>query len=47
MFFFFAGKSAVESAYGPGFPGYAVVGVTLKEVQTLLVEAVEFHIEGL
>ena len=34
-------------AYVPDLPGCAVVGATLEEVQTLIVEAVEFHIEGL
>ncbi len=34
-------------AYVPDLPGCAVVGATLEDVQTLIVEAVEFHIEGL
>ena len=35
------------SAYAPDLPGCGVVGETLEEVRTLIVEAIEFHIEGL
>ena len=34
-------------AYVPDLPGCAVVGATLAEVQTLIAEAIGFHIEGL
>ena len=34
-------------AYVPDLPGCIAVGETLKEVQTLIDEAIEFHIEGL
>lgn len=34
-------------AYVPDLPGCAVVGATLEEVQTLIAEAIEFHIDGL
>ena len=34
-------------AYVPELPGCIAVGDTLKEVQTLIREAIEFHIEGL
>ncbi len=34
-------------AYVPDLPGCIAVGETLEEVQTLIDEAIEFHIEGL
>ena len=34
-------------AYVPDLPGCAVVGATLEEVQALIAEAIEFHIDGL
>ena len=34
-------------AYVPDLPGCAVVGETMAEVQKLIAEAIEFHIEGL
>lgn len=34
-------------AYVPDLPGCVAVGETLKEVETLIREAIEFHIEGL
>ena len=34
-------------AYVPDLPGCITVGKTLEEVQTLIQEAIEFHIEGL
>lgn len=34
-------------AYVPDLPGCVAVGETLAEVQQLIVEATEFHIEGL
>jgi predicted RNase H-like HicB family nuclease len=34
-------------AYVPDLPGCVAVGETLAEVQQLIVEAIEFHIEGL
>lgn len=39
-----------ESSYGayvPDLPGCAVVGETMAEVQKLITEAINFHIEGL
>ena len=35
------------SAYAPDLPGCAVVGTILEEVQSLIAEAIEFHIDGL
>ena len=35
------------SAYALDLPGCGVVGETLEEARTLIVEAIEFHIEGL
>ena len=34
-------------AYVPDLPGCIAVGDTLEEVQRLIVEAIDFHIEGL
>ena len=34
-------------AYAPDLPGCGVVGETMEEVQKLITEAIEFHIEGL
>jgi predicted RNase H-like HicB family nuclease len=34
-------------AYVPDLPGCVAVGDTLKEVQRLIAEAIEFHIEGM
>ncbi|MBK1986554.1 type II toxin-antitoxin system HicB family antitoxin [Sphaerospermopsis aphanizomenoides BCCUSP55] len=34
-------------AYVPDLPGCVAAGETLAEVQQLIVEAIEFHIEGL
>jgi predicted RNase H-like HicB family nuclease len=34
-------------AYVPDLPGCVAVGETLAEVQQMIVEAIEFHIEGL
>ena len=34
-------------AYSPDIPGCAVVGDSEPEVRELIVEAIEFHIEGL
>ena len=34
-------------AYVPDLPGCFAVGETLEETQTLIQEAIEFHIEGL
>ena len=39
--------TAVFGAYVPDLPGCITVGETLEEVQTLIQEAIEFHIEGL
>ena len=39
-----------ESGYGayvPDLPGCVAVGETLKEIERLIQEAVEFHLEGL
>ncbi len=39
-----------ENSYGasvPDLPGCIAVGQTMKEVRTLIAEAIEFHIEGL
>ncbi len=35
------------SAYSPDVPGCGTVGDTLEEVKQNLVEAIEFHLEGL
>lgn len=35
------------SAYVPDLPGCIAAGDTIQEVQTLIAEAIEFHIEGL
>ena len=35
------------SAYVPDLPGCIAAGNTIKEVQTLIAEAIVFHIEGL
>ena len=35
------------SAYVPDLPGCIAAGDTIEEVQTLIAEAIEFHIEGL
>ncbi|HYM09738.1 MAG TPA: type II toxin-antitoxin system HicB family antitoxin [Bryobacterales bacterium] len=35
------------SAYPPDLPGCGVSGPSLKEVERLIREAIEFHIEGL
>lgn len=35
------------SAYVPDLPGCIAAGETVEEVQTLIAEAIEFHIEGL
>jgi predicted RNase H-like HicB family nuclease len=34
-------------AYVPDLPGCVAVGETLAEVQQMIVEAIEFHLEGL
>ena len=34
-------------AYVPDLPGCVAVGETLEEVQALIQEAIEFHLEGL
>jgi predicted RNase H-like HicB family nuclease len=34
-------------AYAPDLPGLAAVGETLEEVEQLIAEALEFHLEGL
>jgi predicted RNase H-like HicB family nuclease len=34
-------------AYVPDLPGCVAVGETLEEVETLIREAIQFHIEGL
>ena len=34
-------------AYAPGLPGCAVVGITLEKAQSLIAEAIEFHIDEL
>jgi predicted RNase H-like HicB family nuclease len=34
-------------AYVPDLPGCVAVGKTLKEVQRLIREAIEFHLEGM
>jgi predicted RNase H-like HicB family nuclease len=38
---------ASYGAYSPDIPGCAVVGDSEQEVRELIVEAIEFHIEGL
>jgi predicted RNase H-like HicB family nuclease len=35
------------SAYAPDLPGLGVAGTTMEEVQTLIREGIEFHLEGL
>lgn len=35
------------SAYVPDLPGCVATGTTLKETETLIREAIEFHLEGL
>jgi predicted RNase H-like HicB family nuclease len=35
------------SAYVPDLPGCIATGLTIKEVETEIREAIEFHIEGL
>ena len=35
------------SAYVPDLPGCIAVGATLKETETAIREAIEFHLEGL
>jgi predicted RNase H-like HicB family nuclease len=42
-------ESALTSygAYVPDLPGCVAVGETLEEVRQLIVEAIQFHIEGL
>ena len=40
-------KKVNYGAYVPDLPGCAVVGATLEEVQALIAEAIEFHIDGL
>lgn len=34
-------------AYVPDLPGCVAVGETLEEVETLIKEAIEFHLEGM
>ena len=34
-------------AYVPNLPGCVAVGETMEEVRELIVEAIQFHIEGL
>ena len=36
-----------HSAYSPDLPGVIAAGVTKSEVEVLMHEAIEFHIEGL
>lgn len=36
-----------SSAYVPDLPGCVATGTTLKETETLIREAIEFHLEGL
>ncbi len=39
-----------ETSYGayiPDLPGCVAVGETLEEVESLIAEAIEFHLEGL
>ena len=43
---FEVGKNSC-SAYVPDLPGCIAAGDTIEEVQTLIDEAIEFHIEGL
>lgn len=38
---------ASYGAYVPDLPGCVAVGATREEVETLIHEAIEFHIEGL
>ena len=35
------------SAYVPDLPGCVTTGATLEEIKRMIVEAIEFHIEGL
>ncbi len=35
------------SAYVPDLPGCVTTGATLEEVKQMIVEAIEFHIEGM
>ncbi len=35
------------AAYVPDLPGCVAAGATLKETETLIREAIEFHLEGL
>lgn len=34
-------------AYVPNLPGCVAVGETLEEVEALIIEAIEFHLEGM
>jgi predicted RNase H-like HicB family nuclease len=36
-----------NSAYSPDLPGCVTTGVTVKQTETNMREAIEFHIEGL
>ena len=41
-------KTATEySAYAPDLPGCITTGGTLQETESMMKEAIEFHIEGL
>jgi predicted RNase H-like HicB family nuclease len=40
-------RNTSYGAYVPDLPGCVVVAETLAEVQQMIVEAIEFHIEGL
>ena len=35
------------SAYAPDLPGYVAAGETRKEIESLIREAIAFHLEGL
>ena len=39
--------SANYSAYVPDLPGCVATGATLKETESAIIEAIEFHLEGL
>ena len=47
MLLFMKRAQSSYGAYVPDLPGCAVVGETMAEVQKLITEAINFHIEGL
>lgn len=46
LFSFEKGETSY-GAYVPDLPGCVAVGETIEEVQALIAEAIEFHIEGM